>query len=84
VFLYKVTFEVGEFALSKDVDVQVWLDKRAYQKLPLLAHVHSDCFICMNNDLMEEFENFKKSVSQGSDSPVSLIEYNELIEFWMR
>lgn len=80
--MVQITLSEGEFALSKDVDVQLWLDSRAYQKLqPLKYAYNNEDFILMNNKLMKEFENFKK---QSTTPAISLIEVNELIAFWIK
>lgn len=79
-----MSLKKGEFALSEDVDVRVWLDCRAYNQLPPLPRVHNNCFVVMDEDLMTEFEKFKKSFRPNSANPISWIEVNELIEYWMR
>lgn len=67
--MFKVQLKEGEFALSKDVDVQLWLDRKAYQQLPPVAEVHRGCFVVMNEESMTDFESFKEQISDSSGSP---------------
>lgn len=54
----------GEYALSKDNDVALWLHHRAYNKLPPLSDVGD--FIIVNTDVHDDFDDFKsKEIEPG-------------------
>ena len=68
----------GEYALSKDVDVALWLHYRAYNKLPLLSD--DGDFIIVNTELHDDFDDFKnKEVEPG----YSYLEVNELLQHFL-
>ena len=49
-FLIQLNREEDEFALSKDVDVQLWIDYRAHNQLPPLELWFGN-FVLVNDDL---------------------------------
>lgn len=73
--------EKGEFALNKDVDVQLWIDYRAHNRLPPLIET-LDSFVIVTTELFEEFGEFKKN--EAIPKNFSWIEINELLSYWMR
>ena len=80
-FQLQVDQDKGEFAISKDVDVQLWMDYRAQNKLPSLVE-RLGSFVIVTNELFEQFEQFKKDMAilQG----FSMVEENELLSYWMK
>ena len=71
------SFGNEEYALSKDLDVSMWLDRRNFiRKSPL---VDIGDFVIVNPDLHEEFDKFKKSEVRPACSFVPL---TELLKFY--
>ena len=48
-----------EYALSKDLDVALWIDFRAFHGKPELVNVID--FVIVNSHLHDEFDQFKKA-----------------------
>lgn len=67
----------GEYALSKDVDVSLWLDSRQFNHDPLLNDTSN--FVIIDSKLHKEFDKFKHSETRHS---YSLIPVNELLQFY--
>ena len=63
--------------MSKDVDVALWLDSRAYHGEPLLKFAID--FIIVNSQLHNQFDKFKKSETKSSHSVLELV---ELLHFY--
>ncbi len=70
--------EYNEYPLSKDVDVVLWQDCRAYYNQAALVEV--DEFVIVNSEVHEEFDEYKKNtIGKG----YSYLKVNELIEFYL-
>ena len=48
-----------KYCLSKDLDVALWLDYRAFHKEPLITDIHD--FVVINSQLHDQFDLFKKA-----------------------
>ena len=71
-------FEEGDYALSKDIDVALWKDYRAYQnEQPLRVAMY---FVAVNDRLHNQFDEFKKIEVKCCYSYLKL---NELLEFYI-
>ena len=70
--------EEGEYALSKDVDVALWLDYRKFSNLPTLRE--SDDFLIVNCHSHSEFDQFKNSAVTPS---ISYLKMNSLLELYL-
>ena len=68
----------GEYALSKDADVALWLHHRSYNKLPPLSD--NGDFIIVNTELHDDFDDFK---SKEIESGYSCLEVNELLQHYL-
>ena len=55
-----------EYCLSKDLDVALWLDYRAFHKEPLFTDIHD--FVVINGQLHDQFDVFKKAKVKESYS----------------
>ena len=64
----------GDYALSKDVDVALWLDWRAFNKKEPLRDVLD--FVIVNTRLHDEFDEFKRNEIQ---SGYNYLRMNELL-----
>ena len=62
----------GEYALSKDVDVSLWLDYRRFNEDPPLPDFIN--FVMVNHQLHDEFDEFKKTKIRPSYSFIPLSE----------
>ena len=69
----------GEYALSKDVDVKVWLYYRAYNKHPPLRD--DGDFIIVDTELHDDFDDFK---SKELEPGYSYLEVNELLQHYLK
>ena len=58
--------------MSKDLDVALWLDYRAFHKEPLLTDVHD--FIVINSQIHDQFDLFQKATVKKSYSFVPVCE----------
>ena len=61
-----------EYALSKDLDVALWIDFRAFHGKPELVNVID--FVIVNCRLHDEFDQFKKAEVQSSYSLLPVVE----------
>ena len=69
-----------EFGLHVDADVALWQEYRSLHKLSPLHAVQNSTFVIMNDQLMNDFEQFKrKEVPLGS----SILKCNELLKLWL-
>ena len=73
----KPYLDSGEYGLSKDVDVALWIQARAFRNEPPLQEVFD--FVIVNRHLHSEFDLFKE---QEIDRDYSLIALNELLHYW--
>lgn len=63
-----------------DADVALWQDYRSLHKLPPLQAVQNSTFVIMNDQLMNDLDQFKqKEVPAGS----SILKCNELLKLWL-
>ena len=67
----------GEYGLSKDVDVVLWLDYRAYHRKPPLREALG--FVIVDETLHEEFDEFKQ---RETSLHISYLPPLELIRLW--
>lgn len=75
-YLYK---EKDHHALSKDVDVAIWQDYRAYKCLdPVLDATD---IIVINNQQHDEFDEFKKTEIM---SYISYLKMNEILQLYLQ
>ena len=70
------TFSNGEYALSKDLDVAMWLDFRNFTSESPLVDMGD--FVMVNADLHDDFDEFKKSEVKPFCSVVPLTELLKL------
>lgn len=68
---------VGDYALSKDPDVALWLDNREFKGFPPL--VDAVDFVIVNGQLHNQFDQFK---SKECTSQRSFLPMNELLKFY--
>ena len=61
-----------KYALSKDLDVALWIDFRAFHGKPELVNVID--FVIVNSRLHDEFDQFKKAEVQSSYSLLPVVE----------
>ena len=66
-----------DYALSKDVDVALWMDSRAFHGQPPLTDA-SD-FVIVNCQLHNELDSFKKSQINPASSYIAM---NELLNLY--
>ncbi len=67
----------GEYGISKDVDIALWLDSRAFDMKPQLREVCD--FIIINGILHDEFDEFK---AKETHPGFSLLPAIELLQYW--
>lgn len=71
------SFGNEEYALSKDLDVAMWLDYRNFTRKSSLVDIGD--FVVVNPDLHNEFDKFKK----GEVKPAcSFVPLTELLKFY--
>lgn len=68
-----------DYALSKNVDVALWLDYRAFNKQELLRDAVD--FVIVNNRLHDEFDVFKRD--EEIESEYSYLQMNELLMYYI-
>lgn len=71
--------DAHEYALSKDVDVAVWLQYRAYNKQPPLRDTGD--FVIVNCELHDDFDDFK---SKELEPDYSYLEMTELLRYYLK
>ena len=69
---------VDDYALSKDVDVALWLDCRAFNKKEPLRDALD--FVIVNTRLHDDFDEFKRNEIQ---SGYSYLQMNELLQYYI-
>ena len=68
----------GDHGLSKDVDIALWLDYRAYHNMQSLREERD--FVILDFELHEEFDEFKK---ENIVCGYSLFKMNELLQHYV-
>ncbi len=76
---FQLRTRTEEYGLSKDVDVSLWLDYRAYHRRPTLRESHG--FVIVDPDLHKQYEEFRAT---NAVSIVSLLPQNELLQIWCK
>ena len=76
-FCFPHELKPGEYGLSKDLDVALWLDCRTFHHEPPLPDIHD--FVVINSQLHNEFDLFKKTNIRAS---YSLIPLCDLLTFY--
>lgn len=69
----------GDYALSKDVDVALWQDFRAYNNMQPVKDAID--FVIVNSQLHNEFDDFRKGQKEGRR--YSYLKVNELMQFYV-
>ena len=77
VFQFSSHIKNGNYGLSKDTDVSLWMDYRQFNGDPPLSEVAN--FVIINNELHSEFDEFKK---KEVESHYSYIQLTELLKFY--
>ena len=76
-------FNEGEFAISRDLIVDLWLQSRQYDKMsPLREVCGGDFVICSNDWLYESFMDFKKGVTYQND--LRIVEQMDHLTYWIK
>ena len=71
-----------EYLLNKDLDVALWIDFRTHRGETPLKEVCRNDFVVVNNELHQEFDDFKKEQSIDLQQR-SIVPLNELIEVYV-
>ena len=68
---------MGEYAraLSKDLNVALWLDYRSFNKEKPLKEVYDGDFIIIDEQLHAQFDEFKQKVVPANHSMLNLIDH---------
>ena len=61
---------MGEYALSKDLNVALWLDYRSFNKEKPLKEVYDGDFVIIDEQLHAQFDEFKQNVVPANHSMV--------------
>ena len=75
-------FNEGEFALSRNLMVDLWLQSHQYDKMSPLREVCGGDFVICNDGLHESFMEFKKSVTYQND--LRIVEQMDLLTYWIK
>ena len=75
-------FNEGEFALSRDLMVDLWLQSCQYDKMSPLREVCGGDFVICNDGLYESFMEFKKGVTYQND--LRIVEQMDLLAYWIK
>ena len=75
-------FNEGEFALSRDLMVDLWLQSRQYDKMSPSREVCGGDFVICNDGLYESFMEFKKGVTYQND--LRIVEQMDLLTYWIK
>ena len=81
-YLYNFTqkrLKEGEYALSKDIVVCLWLEYRSLSGSTPLRVVSGGDFVIVNEELHEEFDEFRSKVYAYVDKEYSIVEAVELL-----
>eukprot|EP00731_Ephydatia_muelleri_P008985 Em0004g1323a len=74
----------GEYALSKDITVCLWLEYRSLNDSTPLRDVSGGDFVIVNEELHGEFDEFRSKVYAYVDKEYSIVEAVELLQVWCR
>ena len=74
----------GEYALSKDITVCLWLKYRSVNGSTPLRDVSGGDFKIVNEELHREFDEFRSKVYAYVDKEYSIVEAVELLQVWCR
>ncbi|KAL5471118.1 hypothetical protein EMCRGX_G029199 [Ephydatia muelleri] len=74
----------GEYALSKDITVCLWLEYRSLNGSTPLRDVSGGDFVIVNEELHGEFDEFRSKVYAYVDKEYSIVEAVELLQVWCR
>ena len=74
----------GEYALSKDIAVCLWLEYRSLNGSTPLRDVSGGDFVIVNEELQGEFYEFRSKVYAYVDKENSIVEAVELLQVWCR
>ena len=77
VFQVQQYLQSGEYGLSIDTDLSLWLESREFNNKPPLRTVYD--FVIVNSSLHSEFDEFK---SEMTDREYSVLPTNTLLEYW--
>ena len=61
---------MGEYALSKDLNVALWLDYRSFNNEKPLKEVYDGDFVIIDEQLHAQFDEFKQNVVPTNHSMV--------------
>ena len=78
-FPFQLRTNPEEYGLSKDVDVSLWLDCRAYHWRPTLRE--SKGFIIIDGTLHKEYKEFQ---AEKTLSDMCFLPQNELLRYWCK
>ena len=70
-----------EFALSKDLMVSLWTQYRSFTGNEPLREVNGGDFVIVDNDLYDDFKEFKKN---GETFEYCIVEAVDLLKYWSR
>ena len=76
--------EQREYALSKDIDVALWIDYRLYYGEVPLREVYGGDFVIVTEDLNDEFDVFKRKVFSYPDDALRMVRSIDLLNIWIR
>ena len=76
--------EQREYALSKDIDVALWIDYRLYYGEAPLREVYGGDFVIVTEDLNDEFNVFKRKVFSYLDDALRMVRSIDLLNIWIR
>eukprot|EP00731_Ephydatia_muelleri_P011773 Em0006g667a len=76
--------EQREYALSKDIDVALWIDYRLYYGEAPLREVYGGDFVIVTEDLNDEFDVFKRKVFSYLDDALRMVRSIDLLNIWIR
>ena len=85
-YIYNFTQETslrlkeGEYALSKDIAVCLWLEYRSLNASTPLRDVSGGDFVIVNEELHGEFDEFRSKVYAYVDKEYSIVEAVELLQ----
>ena len=89
-YIYNFTQETslrlmeGEYALSKDIAICLWLEYRSLNGSTQLRDVSGGDFVIVNEELHGEFDEFRSKVYAYVDKEYSIVEAVELLQVWCR
>ena len=72
----------GEYGLSLDADVALWLDKRCQDGKPDLKKAGADAFVIVSSLLHDEFDCFREEYKQYTKRGFSMLPMNALLHNW--